>query len=113
MAGKIIKELSATLSGAAATGYVTVASTTGFYKGAVCTLSNTGQPGLTVEITEVASGTSLGLRQIPEDPLGRLGAPSDRALAFNYGRTSLTAYNGGTLYQPEQLIYNPNDLGLS
>lgn len=111
MAGRIVKAISAAISAASTGGYITVASTTGFYAGAKGQMVNSGQPNVQVVITEVASATSLGIRVIPENPTAIVNGKSNSAP--NYGRSDISAYNGGTIYQNEQLIYNPNDLGLA
>lgn len=108
MAGRIIKGISATITGVAAgaNGYITVASTTGFYAGAKGSMT-VGGLGVSVIITEVASATSLGIRILPDDWF----VPG--AAGPNYGRSVTTAYNGGTIVQHEQLIFNPNDAPLT
>lgn len=111
MAGRIVKQVSAAITGTGATGYVTVASTTGFYAGAKGAMTNTGQPNVAVVITEVASSTSLGIRIVPENAFGTTNGVGNSAP--NYGRSTVTAYNGGQIIQHEQFIFNPNDLPLS
>jgi hypothetical protein len=104
MAGKIIDFKTAAISAATTTGYVTIASTTGWYKNAICWISNTGQTTRRCIITEVASATQLGV----------LFRDTDSGTAPAYGRSNISAYNGGTIVQEDgQLIYNPNDLPLS
>lgn len=104
MAGKLIAPKSASITAATATGYVTVASTTGWYAGAKGWMTFGGQPNVPVVITEVASATSLGVRIVNENDLKN---------APNYGRSNVSAYNGGTIYQNEQFIFNPNDQPLA
>jgi hypothetical protein len=108
MAGRLVKQISATITGVAAgaNGYITVASTVGFYAGAKGSM-NIGGAGVSVIITEVASATSLGVRIIPDDWF------QPGAAGPNYGRSVTTAYNGGTITQYEQLIFNPNDAPLT
>lgn len=107
MAGKLINHVAATITGVNATGYVTVASTTGFYKGAKGAMTAGGQPSVSIVITEVASATSLGVRIVPDNHV------SAGAHGTDYGRTNPTAYNTGSIIQHEQFLFNPNDLGLS
>lgn len=111
MAGRIVKQVSAAISGTTAAGYVTVASTTGFYAGAKGAMVNAGQPNVAIVITEVASATSLGIRIVPEDSFGTTNGVGNAAP--NYGRSNVTAYNGGTVIQHEQFIFNPNDQPLA
>lgn len=96
MAGKNIEQLSATITAATTSGYITVASVAGFYKGALCNLQNVGQPSLEVYITEVlTTGNQLGIRfksSVPE-----------------YGRDDVSLYNGGSIHQLAQFVYNRND----
>jgi hypothetical protein len=107
MSGRIVKHVSAAITGATATGYLTVASTAGFYAGAKGAMINAGQDNVAVVITEVASATSLGIRIVPEDAFGITGGKGNAAP--NYGRSNVSAYNGGTIIQHEQFIFNPND----
>jgi hypothetical protein len=99
MAGRLIKGVHATVTAATAGGYLTVASATGLYVGAKCWLSLTaGGSQVQVEITEI-SGTSIGVRFVQLI-----------AQAPNYGRSDVSAYNGGGfLDQEDQFIYNRSD----
>lgn len=99
MAGRIVKAVSGTITAASATGYITLASTTGFYEGAKGWMINGGQPNVPVVITSV-SASQLGIRVLNENDLKN---------PPNYGRSDVSAYNGGTIYQNEQFIFNPND----
>lgn len=107
MAGRNVKQVSATITGATATGYLTVASTTGFYAGAKGAMINAGQANVSVVITEVASATSLGIRIVSDDALGITAGVGNAGP--RYGRSSVTAYNGGTIIQHDQFVFNPND----
>jgi hypothetical protein len=104
MAGKIVKATSAAITAATATGYVTIASTVGWYAGAKGAMTNGGQPNVPVIITEIASATQLGVRILSDDDLQNKP---------NYGRSNVSAYNGGVLYQHEQFVFNPNDQPLA
>lgn len=99
MAGRLIKGVHATVTAGTAQGYLTVTSATGLYVGAKCWLSLTaGNEQIQVEITEI-NGTSIGVRRVPAI-----------AQAPNYGRSDVSAYNGGGfLDQEDQFIYNRND----
>jgi hypothetical protein len=105
MAGRIVKQAVATITGVATTGYITVASTTGFYAGAKGWLNAGGQPSQPVIITEVASATSMGVRFVPEDNF----STGQNSLKHSYGRSNPTPYNGGTITMNEQFVFNPND----
>ena len=94
--------------GGTTAGIVTVASTTGFYVGAKCTVAvaATGAGSREVEIVAIPSSTTLALRYMPtrsNDPtqeLGPRGLPRP-----NYGRSDMSAIlNTFTIYQPEQQI---------
>lgn len=100
MAGKLIKPLTAAITAATATGYVTIASTTGWYAGARGAMTNGGQPNVPVIITEIASATQLGVRILDDNDLNNRP---------NYGRSNVAAYNGGAIYQHDQFLFNPND----
>ncbi len=99
MAGKLTKAVHATVTAATAGGFATVSSATDLYVGARCWLSNTaGTVQDQVEITSI-SGTTIGLRKIPLPGAGP-----------NYGRSDISAYNGGGfLDQEEQFVYNRED----
>lgn len=100
MAGRLITPKRATVSAATAAGYLTVDSTTGLYVSAFCWLTKTDTTlPIRVQITEIVSGTSVGVRLAPA-----------LAQAPNYGRSDVSAYNGGGfLDQEDQFIYNRND----
>ncbi len=99
MAGRLIPAVQAVVTAALATGYLTVTSATGLYVGGKGWLSKTDHSlQIPVEITEI-SGTTIGVRQI-----------LDRGLGPNYGRTDVSAYNGGGfLNQDQGFVYNRND----
>lgn len=111
MAGRLIKPISAAITAATAGGYITVASTTGFYAGAKGWMTNTGQANVPVTITEISSATVIGIRIETENPFGITNGRSNSAP--NYGRSDVSAYNGGTIYQNDQFIFNPNDQPLA
>lgn len=115
MAGRLIKEVSQTISAFSAQGVITVASTTGLYERAYAYLANAGQPGLTVRILQILNATTLAVKTETDPRGGGAGNTSAYSItpSTNYGRSAATAYNGGTLTQPEQLVQNPNDLGLA
>lgn len=99
MAGKLTKAVHATVTAATAGGYATVSSATDLYVGARGWLSKTDNSlQELVEITSI-SGTTIGLRKIPASGTGP-----------NYGRSDISAYNGGGfLDQEEQFVYNRED----
>lgn len=100
MAGKIVKQQSGAITAATTSGYITLASVTGFYESAICNLSNAGQPSLEVIITEVLTTTNqLGIRF--------------KQQIVDYGQDDVSLYNGGSIHQPSQLIYNRNDAPLT
>lgn len=99
MAGRNIASQRATVTAATAAGYLTVTSAAGLYVGAFGWLSLTdGTLPVQVQVTEI-NGTSVGVRLVT----GLGGAP-------NYGRSNVSAYNGGGFFDQEaQFIYNRND----
>lgn len=104
MAGKIIPAKSATVTVASAAGYITIASTTGYYKGAKAWLSKTGQTSVRVIITEVVSATVLGVRVINDNG----------SVTNNYGRSDVSAFTtSGVINLEEQFVYSANDTGLA
>lgn len=113
MAGRIVKDITAAIAGVtAATGSVTVASSVGFYQGAYAYLRANGQPGLVVEIIDIPDATHIRVRAAQDQ---RGGGVSGGAVVMdtNYGVTDPTAYNGGAITMPAQLVYNPNDSQLT
>lgn len=104
MAGKIIDYKTNAITAATATGYITISSVAGYYKGATVVLINGVQPVIQCVITEVLTGT---------DQLGICIRNSNAGSVPNYGRSNISAYNGGTIYQHEQLVYNNNDQPLA
>lgn len=107
MAGKTIAPKSAAITAATATGYVTIAATTGWYKNAKGAMTAAGQPNRSITITEILSATQMGVRIEPDDHLG------PAAHGPNYGRSDVSLYNGGVVIQHEQFIFNIDDLPLS
>lgn len=103
MAGQIVKAASAAITAASATGYLTVSTANAalFYPRAFVWVNASGQPNVLGQITEINTTTgAMGVKLVthPNDPIGGEGD--------NYGRSDLSAYNGGTIYMDEQLIYN-------
>jgi hypothetical protein len=103
-----IPALSAAITvGGTTVGIVTVASTTGFFVGAKCTvaIAATGVGAREVEIVEIPSSTTLALRFMPSrtDPsqeFGPRGLP-----APNFGRSNMSSIlNTYTIYQHQQQI---------
>lgn len=113
MAGRIVREISAAISAAGATG-ITVASTVGFYEKAYAYLAAGGQPGATVQITRVVSATVMQIRQVTDPRGGGAGSTATTADArSNYGTLNASAYAPGTITMPEQVVMNPNDQPLA
>lgn len=104
MAGRIVKSQTGSITAATATGYVTIASTTGWYAGAKGWMTAGGQPNVPVTIVEILSGTQLGVRIEPDGTMSG---------GVAYGRSNVAVYNGGTIVQNEQLIYNTADAPLT
>lgn len=100
MAGRMIDHLQGTIAAASATGYITLASVVGFYRNAVVYLNNTGQPTKRAVITDILSGTNQ---------LGILFREIAAGTVPTYGHSDVSAYNGGTVTQHEQFVYNVND----
>lgn len=106
MAGKQIGFKSSAISAVSAQGAITVASTTGYYKNAIVWLNDstaTAANNKRAVIMEVISGTQLGILIRSNDP----------GEAPKYGRSDMTAYNGGSITQHEQFIYNNDDAPLT
>lgn len=103
MAGKNIGHKEGTITAVTATGYITLASVAGYYKNAIVWMNDstaTVANNKRAVITEVLTGTNqLGIGLRSNDP----GEPP------KYGRSDMTAYNGGSITQLEQLIYNNDD----
>ena len=110
MAGKQILPVSQTISSVSG-GLAVVGTTAGFYAGALGYLAKSGQPGMTVKVVQVVSGTQLMLRQEVDTTGGAgLGASGgDIKPNVSYGFTDPTAYSGGTISLPAQLVYNSNE----
>lgn len=85
---------------------VTTTDTSGNLAWTGATLAG-GFDNKTITITEIVSATVMGVRIEPDDHVG------PAAHGTNYGRSDMTAYNGATIYQHDQFIFNPNDLPLS
>lgn len=99
MAGKFIKPQSSTFAAADHTGYATLSSVDGWYEKAIVWLSKTGTYAQGI-ITEVdTTNKKLGIKLIDS----AAGTPA------TYGRSDINSYDGGTITQQEQLIYNSND----
>lgn len=99
MAGRITPATHATVTAATNTGYLTVTSSAGLYVGGRGFLSLTdGTLGIYVEITDIVT-TTVGVRKVPF-----------KGDAPNYGRTDVSAYNGGGFLDQEAgFVYNRND----
>lgn len=115
MAGRIVDSIAANITGVtAATGSCTVVSSAGFYEGAYAYLRANGQPGLQVKIIDIPDSTHVRVRAVLDPRGGGVSTTSaDIKADTNYGATDPTAYNGGVISMPSQLIYNSNDLGLA
>jgi hypothetical protein len=107
MAGKLAKDIKATLADASANGLLTVADTTGFYAGQRGWLNKTGQSPLAVKICRVVDATTMLVRLEPEVHFkgGDIVAP-------NYGYPDVSAYKTGTIDCAAQFVFNPNDKAL-
>lgn len=112
MAGRIIKEVTQTIGGAASTGVITVTTTAGFYQNAYGYLYKSGQVGAVVKILDILSSTQLKVKQI-KDPRGGGVGTTGVAADAGYGAFDASAYNGGAITLPTQVVMNPNDLPLS
>lgn len=108
MAGRLTGYAHTTVSAATSAGYLTVGAATGFYVGAKCWLSNTANTlNSFVQIVSI-SGTTVGVRIIPQPALTSIGLPT--YAPPNYGLSDVSAFNGGGfLDQEDQLVYNRND----
>ena len=111
MAGKIIDDVSQAIT-AVSGGTLTVASTTGFYDGAYGYLSKAGQAGVTVRIIHVLSATQLTVRQELDPRGGGVGTTGADIRSNSYSLFPATAYNGGAISLPAQVVYNSGDLPL-
>ncbi len=102
MAGKEISHVAGDIT-AVGDGYVTLVSVAGFYENAIVWLNDsTVSDDLNKRciITEVdAVGNRLGL----------LIRPITAGSAPSYGRSDMTDYNGGSVTQHEQFVYNSNE----
>lgn len=112
MAGRIVREISAAITAAGATG-ITVASTTGFYERAYAYLAAGGQPGATIQITRIVSATVMQIRLITDPRGGGAGSTATPSGTSNYGTLNASAYAPGTITMPEQVVMNPNDQPLA
>lgn len=102
MAGKLISTARAAITGASTAGYLTVASTTGFYVNAFVWLTNSaGTVNQQAKITELTA-TLIGIQFV-----------NARNGSARYGRDDVSAFNGGVIDQEPQLIYNPNEAPLT
>jgi hypothetical protein len=116
MAGRIIHDVSTAISAVAADGTITVGNTTGLYERAYAYLFLSGQPGETVRIVRiltVGAGGTITVRRVT-DPRGNIIGQLPMGLTSgDYRNFNATAYIGGVISIPEQVIMNPNDLGLA
>lgn len=102
MAGKTISHKANAITAVTSTGYITIASTVGYYKNAIVWLNDstaTVPNNKRAVITEVLSATQLGI----------VLRTTDAGQAAGYGRSDMTAYNGGSITQHEQFVYNIDD----
>lgn len=84
-----------------ATGYAAIASTTGWYVGAVGFIRNNASKVNRIVITEIKDGTHVGVRFIADDN------EQQAAVQVYGGRSDLTGYTVATasrLYQERQLV---------
>lgn len=103
MSGKYVKAAQAGITAATSTGYLTLGAGTigNFYRDAFVWVTNTGQTNVLCQITEInITANTIGVKLISKDGEPQGGNP------LNYGRSNLSAYNGGNVYMDEQLIYN-------
>jgi hypothetical protein len=118
MAGKDIPAASAvvTVTGTAA-GYITVADSSLFFKGARCWMNiAAGTSPVEVQITSINGGgaNTIGLKLMPVKTVdltsGTLAA--GRLVAPNYGQSDATQFVNTTwsIFQPSQFIYATPDL---
>lgn len=103
MAGKFVKATQAAITAATTAGYLTVgaAASLKFYEQAFVWVNAGGQTNVMGQITAIdTTAGTLGVKLVnhPGDPVG--------GESKNYGRSDLSAYNGGTVYMDDQLIYN-------
>lgn len=117
MAGRLIAAVHLTPITGAATGIVTVGSTTGLYASAKAWIGATGQPSRLVTIVNVIDATHVQVRFDLDPHGGGQGTtPNDLIGIYpNYGYSDVSAYSGAgsTLDQMDQFIYNKNDAPLT
>lgn len=87
-----LAQKTAAVTSASANGFLTVASTVGFTVGAFGWLYKTGVTSQYCQIESIPSATQIGVRFVSSEP-------------FNYGRSNVVAFTGGscTFDQPAQL----------
>jgi hypothetical protein len=113
MAGRIIHDVSQGIVAVGAGGVVQVASTTGLYEKAYGYVFLAGQPGETVRIDRVLDATHVTLLLVRERRGNSiLGTPMVLS-SGDYTHFAPTAYVGGILSLPEQVVQNPNDQPLA
>lgn len=106
MAGKNIGHKSSAITAVTASGLITIASTTGYYKNAIVWMNDATSTAANAKrgvIMEVVSSTQLAI----------LLRSNDAGEAPKYGRSDMTAYNGGSITQHEQFVYNNDDAPLA
>lgn len=109
MAGKIIDPISKTIAAVGAGGVIDVTTNTGLYKNAYGYLFAAGQPGMTIKILELVGLNGVRVMEV-KDPRGNsIQTPPMSLTSGNTTGVDATAYVGGFLSLPSQLIYNPND----
>jgi len=116
MAGRIINDVSQTISAVAADGTITVANTAGLYERAYGYLYLAGQPGETVKIVRIlttGAGGTIKVQRVT-DPCGNIINQLPLGLTSgNYTYFNATAYVGGVISLPSQVVMNSNDLPLA
>jgi hypothetical protein len=100
MAGREIQHKASAITAATASGYITVASVTGYYKNAVVYLNAAGQPTVRCVITAIDTTANT---------LGILIRDIEAGSVPSYGRSNISAYNGGSVTQNAQFVYDYSD----
>lgn len=112
MAGKITKDQRVAIAGASAAGVITVASTSGMYARMRGHIAKGGQPGMKIYVIQILGATTLQVREDVESR-GQGAIPGPIVASTHYGVSDVSAYNGGWLVLPGQVVYNPNDAPLT
>jgi hypothetical protein len=114
MSGKIIKDTVVAITGVAATGIITVASTAGIYERAYGYLNATGQVPVFVQVANVLSATTFNVRQITDPRGGGAVQSGDGSTTFtgagNYSNFNPSAYTvAASITFPYQIVMNSNE----